>query len=301
MSYREIENKSARAEAQALKAVRLGPLDLAPGLYIVSTPIGNLRDITIRALETLASVDLVLAEDTRTSAKLMNTYGLKSPLSAYHDHNAAKRIPNLINRIQNGERIALISDAGTPIVSDPGHKLVSACVKNGLDVIPVPGASAVLSALVTAGLTSDRFMFAGFLPPKSAARQTVLAALAQCPSSLIFYETAPRLIAALIDMKTVLGNRQTAICRELTKKYEQIYRGDLEALIKQLTGEKLRGEIVVVVNGPNAQATWEREDVLSALRARIGTLGVKRASLEVAEMSGHKKRDVYQWALKIDP
>ncbi|HFB55067.1 MAG TPA: 16S rRNA (cytidine(1402)-2'-O)-methyltransferase [Hellea balneolensis] len=275
------------------------PVSLAAGLYLVATPIGNLRDISLRALDTLASANLVLAEDTRVSRKLFSAYGLNTPLSAYHDHNAAKRVPNLVERMQAGEAIALISDAGTPLVSDPGYKLARACIDADIDVVAIPGASAVLSALVSSGLACDRFMFAGFLPPKSGARKKALDEVAQVPASLIFYESAGRLSATLGDMLGVFGDRPVVIARELTKKYEEILRGSLRGMAKDLATTKLRGEIVVLVGPPAHTEKWDEAAILHALEARIGELGVKRASEEIAALSGHKKRDVYTLALGL--
>lgn len=272
---------------------------LDAGLYLVSTPIGNLRDISLRALDVLASADVVLAEDTRVSRKLFSAYGLKTPLSAYHDHNAAKRVPNLVERIENGEVVALISDAGTPMVSDPGFKLGRACIEAGLSVVAIPGASAVLGALVVSGLPCDKFMFAGFLPAKSGARQTQLGALVDVPATLVFYESAGRLSAFLKDALQVFGDRQVVIARELTKKYEEVLRGSLCEMGENLAGEKLRGEIVVLIGPPTESVVWDETQIEEALKLRIPDIGVKRASEEIAGLAGHKKRDVYMMALKL--
>ena len=247
----------------------------------------------------MPSADFVLAEDTRTSRKLLGAYNLKTPLSAYHDHNAAKRVPNLVQRIKDGAAIALISDAGTPMVSDPGFKLARGCIEEGLAVFAVPGASAVLSALVVSGLPSDKFMFAGFLPAKTAARKTALQALIGVQSSLVFYESAGRLSAMLQDSLAVLGDRQVAIARELTKKYEEVLRGSAQGLIEQIGSEKLRGEIVVIIAPPPRRETWDELQILDALKVRVKDIGVKRASEEIASLSGRKKRDVYTLALKL--
>ena len=292
-----IPSKSISGRAQAQSPITL-PGTLAPGLYLVSTPIGNLRDITLRALDVLASADLVLAEDTRTSGKLMQSYDFKTPLTAYHDHNAAKRVPGLIKKLQDGEVLALISDAGTPMVSDPGYKLARACIDEGIDVFAIPGASAVLTGLVCSGLPSDKFMFAGFLPAKTAARKTALVGLKSVPSSLVFFESAGRLSAMLVDMLEVLGDRQTVVARELTKKYEEVLRGSVLELIEALSDKKLRGEIVVMT-APPLEDRWDEAQILAALKPRISELGVKQASAEIALMSGHKKRDIYALALTL--
>ena len=294
--------QSPSAESGALSvpgglSIRRSPL--APGLYLIATPIGNLRDITLRALDTLASADIVLAEDTRQSRKLLDAYQIKTSLSPYHDHNAAKRVPALIKKLEDGASIALISDAGTPLVSDPGYKLARAAIDAGQNVFAVPGASAVLCGLSVSGLASDKFMFAGFLPPKTGARKTALGALMAVPSSLIFFETAPRLSAVLADMLDIFGDRQAVIARELTKKYEEVLRGTLSELIAQLEGPRLRGEIVLMLAPPAGGAIWDDEAVDKALRARLSDLGVKRASEEIASLSGLPKRQVYARALQI--
>lgn len=290
---------SLHDNVQDVSSISIHKQTLESGLYLVSTPIGNLRDISLRALDVLTSADMVLAEDTRVSKKLFNAYGLKTPLSAYHDHNAAKRVPNLVTRIAEGGVIALISDAGTPLVSDPGFKLARACVEADLTVFPIPGASAVLSALVVSGLPSDKFMFAGFLPAKTSARKTALSGLASVPSTLIFYESAGRLSAMLVDALSELGDRPVSVARELTKKYEDVLYGSLSEMIARLDGEKLRGEIVVSIGPPEGNDDWDEAQIVSALKSRMGELGVKRASEEIASLSGQKKRDIYALALKI--
>jgi len=229
----------------------------------------------------------------------MQAYDLKTPLSAYHDHNAAKRVPNLIRRIKDGAVIALISDAGTPLVSDPGYKLARACIDEQLPVIAIPGASAVLAGLVSSGMASDKFMFAGFLPPKSAARKTQLEALYGVPSSLIFFESAGRLNAAMTDMLEVLGDRPAAIARELTKKYEEILHGSLSELIEMLGETKLKGEIVVIIAPPPKKQAWNEAQITEMLRARIPEIGVKRASEEISKISGIRKRNIYTLALRL--
>ena len=204
---------------------------LQPGLYVVSTPIGNLRDITLRALDVLAAADEVLAEDTRVAGKLLSAYGVKARLSPYHDHNGAERRPELLRKLSEGARIALVSDAGTPLVSDPGWKLAHEALEAGHRVFPIPGASAMLAGLVASGLPSDRFCFAGFLPPKQGARTQSLESLKAVPATLIFYESGPRLADTLADMASVLGaGRQGAVARELTKLFEETRRGTLADL-----------------------------------------------------------------------
>jgi len=272
---------------------------LNKGLYVVATPIGNLRDITLRALDVLRAADSILAEDTRQTRKLLGAYDINTPLSPYHDHNAAKRVPQVIKDLQAGKVIALVSDAGTPLVSDPGFKLVRAAVEAGIEVFPLPGASAVLAGLVKSGLPSDRFMFAGFLPPKSAARKTALADLATFKATLIFFETGPRIKACLADMQAVLGKRDAVITRELTKHYEEARHGDFETLMVGVEKEAPRGEIVVLVGPPKESERWTAAEVETALRDFIKEKGVKRASAEIAKQCGWPKRDVYQLALSL--
>lgn len=276
------------------------PHAIDPGLYIVSTPIGNLRDITLRALDILAGADEVLAEDTRIGAKLLSAYGLKARLSPYHDHNGAERRPAILARLEAGARIALISDAGTPLVSDPGWKLVRAALEAGVKVWPVPGASAMLAGLVASGLPSDRFMFAGFLPPKSGARRSALEALKHVPATLVFYESGPRLADCLADISAVLGGaREAAVARELTKRFEETRRANLADLAAHYqTAGPPRGEIVVLIGPPEERAA-SAGDLDTALRDALATLPTKQAADSVAEALGLPRRDVYQRALKI--
>ena len=277
------------------------PRDLEPGLYIVSTPIGNLRDVTVRALDTLAGADIVLAEDTRTARTLLDAYGISRPARAYHDHNAAAIRPELIAELEAGATIALTSDAGTPLVSDPGYQLVRAALDAGARVYPVPGPSAALAGLTLAGLPTDRFLFAGFPPPKSTARKAMFGTLAEVSATLILYETGPRLAASLSDMAAVLGDRPAVIARELTKKFEERRAGGLAELAAFYAAEgPPKGEIVVLIAPPNADArVWDDERVDEALRKRLGHLSVKDAAAEIAGASGRAKRDVYARALTV--
>lgn len=275
------------------------PVAVAAGLYVVSTPIGNLRDITLRALDVLAGVEEVLAEDTRVASKLLSAYGVKARLSPYHDHNGAERRPGLLKRLEEGGRIALISDAGTPLVSDPGWKLVHEALEHGIKVFPVPGASALLAGLVASGLPSDRFLFAGFLPPKSGARRTEIESLKQVPATLVFYESGPRLAETLADLAAVLGDRDAAVARELTKLFEETRRGslaDLAAYYDEAGPPK--GEIVLLV-GPPKEVAATAADVDAALRVALAEMPTKAAASSVAEALGLPKRDVYQRALQI--
>ncbi|MAL09406.1 MAG: 16S rRNA (cytidine(1402)-2'-O)-methyltransferase [Maricaulis sp.] len=272
-----------------------------PGLHLVATPIGNLRDITLRALDTLAGADLVLAEDTRVAAKLLNAYGISVTCWSFHDHNEDKQSGVVIERLRSGERIALISDAGTPLVSDPGFKLARAVIEAGLPVHVLPGASSVLAALSLAGLPSDSFFFGGFLPNKSGARIKRLEVLKAIPGTLIVFETAPRLVASLADMADVLGDRPAAVTRELTKKFEEARRGTLRDLADHYAeAGPPKGEIVVVIGPPDAGGeTWDTQKVDAALADRVAAAGVKQASMEIATLSGWNKREVYARALAL--
>ncbi len=288
----------------AHKTVSDADSHLPTGLYIIATPIGNIGDISSRALEILGKVDAIACEDTRVSGKLTSFYNIPAKKIPYHDHNAAEMRPRLIAMIKEGKRVALISDAGMPLISDPGYKLVAQCAAEDIPMTCIPGPTASLTALTLSGLPTDKFMFAGFLPPKSAARKTALAEVKAVPATLIFYETAPRLIGSLEDMQAILGDRPAAVARELTKKFEEVRRGQLSELgaYYQAHGEP-RGEIVIVVGGPVAGQTedWTDEAVDKLLREMMREQGmsVKDAAAFVAARSGIKKRDVYQRALLL--
>lgn len=280
-------------------------IHLIPGLYIIATPIGNMGDITLRALETLRRADAIACEDTRQAGKLAAAYGISAPRLPYHDHNAAEMRPKILSMIAGGKTVALVSDAGMPLISDPGYKLVAACVEKGLYVTCVPGASASLTGLVLSALPSDRFYFGGFLPPKSGARKNQLAALKNIPSTMVFYETAPRLAASLADMAETLGNRPAAVARELTKKFEEIRRGTLAALAAHYAeaGEP-KGEIVVIVGAPDeaeAAAQYDDAAVDQMIEEALTQKGlrVKDAAAFVAAETGRRKNDVYQRALLV--
>jgi 16S rRNA (cytidine1402-2'-O)-methyltransferase len=277
----------------AIKDIRLDP-----GLYVVATPIGHLRDITLRALDVLHGADVILAEDTRVTGKLLSAYGIESALSAYHDHNAAKRVPGLIKALKKGQRIALLSDAGTPLVSDPGFRLVRAAVEADIDVIPLPGPSAVLAGLVKSGLPSDRFFFAGFLPPRLVARQREIEALRNVPGTLILFETGPRIEACLRDLQAGLGDRQAVLTRELTKRFEEARYGRLSSLLESVIADPPKGELVVLIHGPESRR-WDGDVVRDALRDRLETMKLKAACAELAEMSGWSKRELYALGLSL--
>jgi 16S rRNA (cytidine1402-2'-O)-methyltransferase len=271
-----------------------------PGLYLVATPIGNLGDMTLRGLEILAGVDVIACEDTRVTRKLTDRYGLTTPLVPYHDHNAETARPKLLARLAEGQSVALVSDAGTPLISDPGYKLVCEARAAGLAVTAVPGASAVMAAVASAGLPTDRFLFEGFLPPRGEARRTRLAALAEVPATLVFFEAGPRIAAMLHDLAAVLGERDAAICRELTKLHEEVRRGDLAALARVYDeGAETRGEFVVVVGPPAAAPLVESAVLDDLLRRALATASLKDAVAAVVEATGHKRRLVYQRALSL--
>ena len=272
---------------------------LTAGLHIVATPIGNLRDTSLRALEVLAAVDVIACEDTRVTRKLTDHYGITTPLTPYHDHNAAEARPKLIARIAAGDAIALVSDAGTPLISDPGFKLVRAAHEAGHMVTTAPGASAALAALAVAGLPTDRFFFEGFLPAKSGQRRARIAELARIPATLLLFETGPRLAAAFADLAGGLGPREAVVCRELTKLHEEVRRGDLAALAAHYeSATEPRGEIVLVIAPPIAQDT-EVADLDTLLRNALTRVSVKEAVAEIAAITGHPRREVYQRALKL--
>jgi 16S rRNA (cytidine1402-2'-O)-methyltransferase len=272
---------------------------LAPGLHIVATPIGNLGDITLRALATLAGADLIACEDTRVTRKLLDRYAITTKLTPYHDHNAATARPQLLRRLADGAAIALVSDAGTPLVSDPGFKLVRAAHEAGHAVTTLPGASATLAALTVAGLPTDQFLFAGFLPPKESARRARIAELARIPATLVLFETGPRAAAALADLAAGLGPREAALCRELTKLHEEVRRGDLAALAQGCAGSELRGEIVLVIAPPDAPAPASADETDALLRAALTRVSLKDAVGEVAEVTGLPRRELYQRALVL--
>lgn len=285
--------------AGALRLFRINP-GLAPGLYVVSTPIGNLRDITLRALDILASVDLVCAEDTRVAQKLLAAYGVSARLRPYHDHNGAQVRPDLLKDLLAGARIALVSDAGTPLISDPGYKLVREAAGQGTPVFAIPGASAPLTALAASGLPSDRFTFAGFPPQRSSARRTFFRELGMAEGTLIFFEGPSRLAASLQDMAEVFGPREAVLARELTKKFEEIRRSTLPELAQVYASEgPPRGEIVILL-GPAAQKPPADAAALdAALAAAGGDRPLKEIAGEIAERLGLKRRDVYERALRL--
>ncbi len=270
-------------------------------LSIVATPIGNLGDLTVRARDLLAAADCIACEDTRVTAKLLTAFDLRTTLLAYHDHNAQRVRPQIIQRLNRGENVALVSDAGTPLISDPGLKLVRAALAAGLTVTAAPGASACLTALVLSGLPSDRFFFGGFLPNKTKARRAALAELKDLRASLIFYEGPSRLAACLADMAAVFGPRQAAVARELTKLYEELRRDDLTALAAHYAEAGApKGEVVVVVGPPDDRPAAADQTTLDAvLRETLAKASVKDAAASVALAYDLPRRALYQRALEL--
>jgi 16S rRNA (cytidine1402-2'-O)-methyltransferase len=272
---------------------------LAAGLHIVATPIGNLGDITVRALDTLAAADLIACEDTRVTRKLTERYGIATPLTPYHEHNAAEARPRLLERIAAGAAVALVSDAGTPLVSDPGFKLARAARAAGLMVTAVPGPSAVLAALAVSGLPTDRFLFEGFLPAKEAQRRKRIEEIKRIPATLVLFESGPRLAATLADLAAALAPREAAVCRELTKLHEDVRRGGLAALAAEYAEHGApRGEIVIVVAPPSPEA-HEAGDLDALLRQALARVSVKEAVGEIAAVTGQPRREVYRRALAL--
>jgi 16S rRNA (cytidine1402-2'-O)-methyltransferase len=299
------DSKSSRAHGVEAKRYILAGQDvtapaLAPGLYVVATPIGNLRDITLRALECLAAAGLIACEDTRVTRKLLDRYGIVTPLTPYHEHNAAAARPRLLERLAAGAAVALVSDAGTPLVSDPGYKLVRAVQEAGYPVTALPGASSVLTALTLAGLPTDRFFFEGFLPAKAGQRRARIAELAHMPATLVFFESGPRLGDALADLAAGLGTRDAAACRELTKLHEEVRRSSLAVLASHYAnGAETRGEFVIVVAPPSEAQQQEAVDIDNLLRRALMRVSVKDAVSEVAAATGVPRREVYQRALAL--
>jgi len=271
---------------------------VAPGLYLVATPIGNLRDMTLRALDVLAAADLVLAEDTRVTAKLLTAYGLRAKLERCDDHASARAAEIAVERLKAGEVVALVSDAGTPLVSDPGYVVARAAIAEGLPVHPVPGASSLLAALCLAGQPADRVLFAGFLPPRSGARKTLLEELRTGRQTLVFFESGPRLKDSLTDMAEVLGDRPAAVTRELTKLYEEAMRGTLAELAADPRCDAPKGEIVVVV-GPGEAEVASAADADAALAEAMTRLPPGEAAAEVSKALNLPRKPLYKRALEM--
>lgn len=273
--------------------------DLPAGLYLIATPIGNLRDITLRALDTLNAADSIICEDTRVTGKLLQAYDIKSRLIVYNDHNADKQRDFIIEQIKDGKIMAMVSDAGTPLISDPGYKLVRDCYENGVYVTALPGANAPLTALQLSGMASNAFSFIGFLSSKSVKRMSELEQWKTSKSSLILFESARRLQECLGDCLQVLGDRQVAVIREMTKLYEEVRRGSISELITYYEQEgDPKGEIVMVIE-PYGGAEYSEDDVISMLREALEESGVKGAATQIAEQTDRPRKELYDIALKI--
>ncbi len=271
------------------------------GLYLVATPIGTAGDITLRALDILARADVIAAEDTRQARKLLDIHGIAlngRPLLPYHDHNGATQRPRLLGLARDNKSLAYVSDAGTPLIADPGYKLAQAFIAEGLPVTSAPGASALLAALTLCGLPTDRFLFAGFLPPKATTRRSALRDLAQVPATLVFFESPNRLLAALADMSAELGDRPAAICRELTKKFEEIRRGSLQDLCNSVAEMTLKGEFVVVIGPPERQVT-SPETIDACLLAALKTQSVNDAATNLSTKLSLPRKLLYARALEL--
>ncbi|MCV0425996.1 MAG: 16S rRNA (cytidine(1402)-2'-O)-methyltransferase [Roseibium sp.] len=274
--------------------------NLEPALYIVSTPIGNLGDITVRALETLAASSVIACEDTRVTSTLTQKFGLKTPLLAYHEHNADKQRPKILAELTEGRPVALVSDAGTPLVSDPGYRLVRDVVAEGFKVIPIPGASAPLAGLVASGLPSDTVLFAGFLPQKGGPKTRRLEELAKIPSTLIFFESPHRTGATLEVMAEVLGgDREAVVARELTKRFETFERGTLTHLAERFDGQQVKGEIVILIGPPDDKPEAEASDLDTLLKEALADMPVSAAAKKVSKATGLDRNEVYKRALDL--
>jgi 16S rRNA (cytidine1402-2'-O)-methyltransferase len=274
---------------------------LAPGLYITATPIGNAGDITIRALNVLKNCDAIVAEDTRVTARLLSLYGISRSLLIYNDHNATTAVPKLVDRLKQGHRLALVSDAGTPLISDPGYRLVKAVREAGLPVIPVPGPSAITAALSTAGMPVDRFFFAGFLPARTGERRDTLNRLRVIPGTLVLLESAQRLTETLSDALELLGDREAAVARELTKLHEEVRRGTLSELATHYAAVPANGEVVVLVAPPGEPPGPDFRLIDSLLRQALRFMPVKAAAAMIAEATKASRRDIYARALALEP
>ncbi len=278
--------------------MREDAISLKPGLYVTATPIGNLGDITYRAVEIMKGADLILCEDTRQTAKLCAAYDIKTPRTAYQEHNAARVRPEIVKRLESGGAVCLVSDAGTPLIADPGFKLVREAVEAGVDVFPVPGPSAVIAALSASGAPSDRFTFGGFPPPKKGARRKFFDGFADTRGTLVFYETGNRLGDSLADMKDALGDREAVVARELTKIHETFYRGALGTLASDFADATPKGEIVVLVF-PKAEAAPDESEVNSFLCGALSQMSVKEAAAAAAEKFSMPRRIAYERALAL--
>ncbi|NLS01979.1 16S rRNA (cytidine(1402)-2'-O)-methyltransferase [Rhizobium sp. P32RR-XVIII] len=300
MNNEDTPSESGGHRGYRLHNVAIPARPLEPALYLVATPIGNLGDITLRALETLAGADVLACEDTRVTRVLLDRYGIRNRPFAYHEHNADEAGPRLLAALAAGKSVALVSDAGTPLVSDPGYRLAQAAIEAGYRVIPIPGASAPLAALVGSGLPNDAFLFAGFLPVKDKARRDRLAELAATPATLLFFESPHRIGATLAAAADVLGpTRKASVCRELTKTYEEFRRGTLAELAAHYAeNDNVKGEIVLVISPPEEKQADEAD--VEAILANLATsMPTAKAAAEAARLTGLPRKELYQRLLDM--
>jgi len=273
---------------------------LAPGLYILATPIGNARDVSLRALDVLKGCDVIAAEDTRVTSKLLAIHGISRPLIPYNDHNGPQMRPKILARLEQGQAVALVSDAGTPLVSDPGYKLVREAIAAGAAIVALPGPSAVLAGLTLSGLPSDRFLFAGFLPSRAGERKSMLEELGGVRATLIFFESAQRLEDSLPALAEVLGNRQAVVARELTKLHEEVRRGSLRELAAHyVQAGAPRGEVTLLIAPPDAAAAPDSARIDAALKAALAFMPVKAAAEMIADFTDGSRKALYARALEL--
>ena len=279
----------------------IGAASVVGSLYIIATPIGNLEDITLRALRVLKEVDLIAAEDTRHTRKLLSHYEIATPLTSYHDHIEASKAPVLVEELQSGKNIALVSDAGTPCISDPGYRLVKSAAEAGIAVIPIPGPSMLTALLSVGGLPTDRFAFEGFLPAKKSQRQKILHGLQREERTLVFYESPHRLVSTLTDLEEIFGDRQLVLGREFTKKFEEIRRGKVRTVLADLHGRQIKGEVALLVSGWDGHEEVFSEQAAHGLMQQLLTqeLPLKEAARIVSEQCGMSKREAYSLGIKI--
>ena len=267
-------------------------------LYVVATPIGNLEDITLRALRVLKEVDVIAAEDTRHTQILLSHYGIRTPLTSYHEHNEKTKARQLMSRLERGEQIALVSDAGTPAISDPGYRLAVEAIRGGIPVIPIPGASALTAVLSAGGLPTDRFVFDGFLPAKKQERRARLRALSSETRTLVIYEAPHRLTETLNDLVEILGDRETVLAREVSKVHEEFLRGRLTEVAKQIAGREIKGELTLLIGGSRGRSEVSQEQIEEEIRKlKDDGLRVKEIAEILGEKYGYPKKEIYRLAL----
>ena len=300
MKNEETAGEGAKQRGYRLHNVGIPARPLEAALYLVATPIGNLGDITLRALETLAGADVLACEDTRVTRVLLDRYGIQNRPFAYHEHNADEAGPRLLQALEAGKSVALVSDAGTPLVSDPGYRLAQTAIESGYKVVPIPGASAPLAALVGSGLPNDAFLFAGFLPTKDKAKRDRLSEFAKTPATLLFFESPHRICATLVAAaETLGGERLASVCRELTKTYEEFRRGTLSELAAYYQeNDNVKGEIVLVI-APATEKPTEPEDVDAILADLSGSMPTAKAAAEAARLTGLPRKELYQRLLEL--